>query len=571
MRIVLIVNSGLGNCLANWKKRMNTPLLHILRVMAALVLGAATANLAAEPLASFTGQLDAKSSHQHTIDTEAGDYVQGRLTGPGMRLVLVDRQGQRVRVLVKGRRDVEEFMFVAGKAGPYRLDVRAPAAGDYRLEILQRVSLAGQARPADIPESPRLRALLQESGDTEVFWREIERVGAPLIESTGVMPALTGRERLVTFLWRGTERSVRLFGGPSADHDELRHLAGTDIWYRSYRLPDSTLLAYRLAPDMPELDAPSHVRRRAILATAQRDPFNPKSVPDKPLDRYDGYSLLELPAAPGAEWNAPRPGVSAGTLEARRLASRILGNTRDIHLYRPAGWRPGAAGNALIVLFDGESYTREVPTPILLDNLIAEGRLPSTAAVFIANPSNETRSKELPPNEDFARFLAEELMPWAKAQGIHAPAERTVVTGASYGGLAAAWAGFSHPELFGNVYSQSGSFWWAPGWEDSDTYSRPAEWLTQRFATAPRQPLRLHLEAGLFELGRDGQAGIRDTTRHLRDVLQAKGYAVSHREYAAAHGYEHWRVSLAGGLLALIGTANDDAGGTAGDGSSDRR
>lgn len=79
-----------------------------------------------------------------------------------------------------------------------------------------------------------------------------------------------------------------------------------------------------------------------------------------------------------------------------------------------------------------------------------------------------------------------------------------------------------------------------------------AEWLTQRFSVSPRLPLRFHLEAGLFELGHDGQSGIRDTTRHLRDVLLAKGYVVSHREYSAAHGYEHWRVSFAEGILALI-------------------
>ncbi len=539
------------------------PHLRLLILCCAVCCAVLARAAAAEPVAGFAGALEAKTHREHALDLAPGDYVQGRLLGAGMRLVLLDARDERVRVLAKGRRDSEEFMFVAGTAGPYRLDVRAPQGGDYRLEILQRVPLAAQRRPAEFPESPRLAALLREGGDTAAFWREIEAGGAPLVEHEGATPLLADHERLVTFLWRGAERGVRLHGGPSADHDELRRLAGTDIWYRSYRLPDSTRLAYRLAPDVPELDLPSHLRRRAILATAQRDPFNPKSIPEKPLDRYDGYSLFELPAAPAAEWSAPRSGVAAGTLETRRLASRFLGNTRDVHLYRPAGWRPGATGNALVVLFDGESYTRDVPTPTILDNLIAAGRLPPTAAIFITNPSNETRGKELPPNEDFARFLAAELMPWAKAQGLHAPAARTVIAGASYGGLAAAWAGFTHPELFGKVYSQSGSFWWAPGWESADPYTRPAEWLTQRYAAAPRLPLEFRLEAGLFEMGRDGQSGIRDTTRHLRDVLHARGYVVSHREYAAAHGYEYWRASLAEGLLALIGNAKIGAGGTA--------
>jgi enterochelin esterase family protein len=41
---------------------------------------------------------------------------------------------------------------------------------------------------------------------------------------------------------------------------------------------------------------------------------------------------------------------------------------------------------------------------------------------------------ELPPNPQFARFMAEELMPWVQAQGLGQMARRTVVAGSSYGG-----------------------------------------------------------------------------------------------------------------------------------------
>ena len=119
---------------------------------------------------------------------------------------------------------------------------------------------------------------------------------------------------------------MRLHGGPSADHDALSRLPGSDVWYRSYRLPASTRLAYRLAPDVPELNADPHTRRRAILATAQRDPHNPRSMPAAPLDRYDGYSLLELPQAPSASWTQAQPGVAAGTL-------KLVGTEEDV-IYR---------------------------------------------------------------------------------------------------------------------------------------------------------------------------------------------------------------------------------------------
>lgn len=41
--------------------------------------------------------------------------------------------------------------------------------------------------------------------------------------------------------------------------------------------------------------------------------------------------------------------------------------------------------------------------------------------------------------------------------------------------------------------------------------------------------------------------------RHLRDVLQAKGYAVHYREFNGGHEVLNWRGTLAEGLLLLLG------------------
>lgn len=500
----------------------------------------------AAELPRFTGQLEAGTRKEHPVTLAPGDFVQGRLQGPRLRLVLLDRDGKRERILAKGLRDDQEFMFVAGERGPYALDVRAPGAAAYALTLTRQVPRAAQLAPALELDSPLLRQLqatLAAGGDSAAFWREVQARTTPLVEHPPGMPA---GQRLVTFLWRGARHGVRIHGGPASDHDELARLGNSDVWYRSYRLPASTRLSYRLAPDVPQLAAPPAERRRAILATVQRDPFNPRSFPAKPLDQYDGASVLDLPEAPPQTWVEKRPGVPAGSVEQLTVTSAILGNTRTIHLYRPHGYRPGAADNALAVLFDGEWFNGDVPTPVILDNLIAAGRLPPTAAILIDNPSAASRSAELPPNPQFARFLAEELMPWARARGVHAPAARTVISGASYGGLAAAYAGLRHPELFGKVYSQSGSFWWAPPGEDG-------QWLTREFAAAARVPVEFLLEAGLFETSRGDAPGILPTTRHLRDVLRARGYRVSHREFAAGHDFYHWRGSLGEGLAELLG------------------
>ena len=41
--------------------------------------------------------------------------------------------------------------------------------------------------------------------------------------------------------------------------------------------------------------------------------------------------------------------------------------------------------------------------------------------------------------------------------------------------------------------------------------------------------------------------------RHLRDVLEAKGYQVTFAEYSGNHDYLPWRDSLGEGLMVVFG------------------
>jgi len=306
--------------------------------------------------------------------------------------------------------------------------------------------------------------------------------GTPLVE-----PAGDGRF-VLTFLWRGAERNVRLFGGPSAEHDDLQRLGATDVWYKSYTVPASTRLSYQLAPDVPK-----------------------------------------------------------GRIDSFRFASALLGNERKVSIYTP----PGGPAQAMVVLFDGTAYQTKVPTPTILDNLIAEKRIPPTMAVFIDNPDIATRGRELPPNPVFADVLAGDLMDEVRRRtSVAVPAARTILAGSSFGGLASAYVASRHPQVFGGVLSQSGSFWWHP--QDGDP-TQPV-YMARVLLEKPVTPIRFYLEAGLFETGR-AQATILDTSHHLRDVLQAKGYEVTYREHAAGHDYASWRGTLADGLVALLGPA----------------
>ena len=115
---------------------------------------------------------------------------------------------------------------------------------------------------------------------------------------------------------------------------------------------------------------------------------------------------------------------------------------------------------SLVVLFDGYPYLNLIPGSVILDNLIAAGKIPPTVGVFI---SQRDREKEMAPNTAFNDFVVSELIPWTRANYnvTHAP-KFTAIGGSSLGGLMAAYAGLRHPEIFGKIIAQSGSFWWSP-------------------------------------------------------------------------------------------------------------
>ncbi|WP_225935569.1 alpha/beta hydrolase-fold protein [Pseudomonas muyukensis] len=483
------------------------------------------------------GQVGGASRPVWQLPLQAGDLVRGKVDGD-ISLRLLDAQGRPLRLLIDGLDQPRDFLFVAEQTGDFAVRAEPlPTRPNTRfaLRLEQVLAQAEQRRPAEPLRSPAMRALAQQlaaGASTEAFWKARAEAGTPMVEA---LPGQPG-QRLVTFLWRGARDNVRVFGAPTGNHEALLRLGRSDVWYRSFEVPAASRLSYQMAPDVPASDD-----RRMILATTRRDPLNPHRFADASGDPWLSRSRLELPDAAPQPWVQRRADVPRGSVERKRLASTLLGNERDIYLYRPAGWRAGKADQALLVLFDAHAYTRQVPTPTMLDNLIADGLVPPTAAIIIANPSGASRERELPPNPLFARFMAEELMPWAAGQGLSAPAARTVVAGSSYGGLASAYLGLRHPELFGNVLSMSGSYWWPlSGGEPG--------WLTREYVKAPRQPLRFYLQSGLFEGPK-----IVDTNRHLRDVLLAKGYPVEQVEFPAGHDYLQWRGSLPCGLISLLG------------------
>jgi enterochelin esterase family protein len=218
---------------------------------------------------------------------------------------------------------------------------------------------------------------------------------------------------------------------------------------------------------------------------------------------------------------------------------------RKVWIYTPPAYDAKHAPYDLVVLFDGETYSSEIPTPAILDELIAAKKIPPVVAVLVDNSQN--RLGDLANHQKFADELALRLIPWVRSKWrvTNDPAH-VVVGGSSAGGLAAAYVAYRHPEVFGNVLSQSGAFW-----RGNEGASEPGEWLTSQFRASPKLPIRFYIEVGALETHAvvNGLIFI-ETNRRLRDVLRAKGYEVEYLEVPGAHHEEgHWKAQLGEGLV----------------------
>jgi enterochelin esterase family protein len=506
---------------------------------------------------------------------KAGDLAETNVITHGTKLIITvyGPSGSKVRGF-RFEGPGRKIQFIADDPGGYRLEVGLDPAtkeGPYTITLTRIIALADRLAPAgDKYQSPRIKALRTaldqgQANAVETFWKEIKEKGAPLIEP------LEGnkKEMLVTFLWQGNAntKNARIIWFPFAfqEPDEYRliRLGETNVWYKSLPVDKRKRFMYQLAENVPALHPSQKLSDEALTFTfvaAQADPLNSKhwldpEAPDVP-ERL-GFSAVEMPGAPSQPWATQRKGVPTGKVEKFQFKSTLLKNEREVAVYTPAGYSKGVKPYALFVLFDEKPYLddKTVPTPTILDNLIAENRIPPMIAVLIDNPPGDTRSRELPCNPTFADFLNFELVPWARRMfNVTSDPQQTVVGGSSLGGLAAAYAGFRHPETFGNILSQSGAYFWTPPRsENPNDFDPNAEpWLPNQYIMSPRLPLRFYMDTGSDDVDFGGNYGTLEQSRQMRDVLRAKGYEVHYQEFVGGHDHLSWRGTLADGLIALM-------------------
>ena len=408
---------------------------------------------------------------------------------------------------------------------------------------------------------PLVASLRDGAIDEAGFWARVAEMRTPLIEPNPASPGYS----LVTYVFPAPPeaRHVAVQAGIGGALENLMgRVAGTNVCHASYSYRNDVRTSYSFAPDMPLIafdDASAAELKQLIAFFAESAPASDPHHREFFVSRAgeglpdDVISFVSLPEAPDEAAAHKRPEIARGWIEKHTFRSELMGNERNVWVYTPPGYdASGDQTYPLLVAFDGGWALTRVPTQRLLDSLLADGRIRPAIAVFIDNPTPDSRNVELPCNETFARFVEEELLPWVR-QGYRiseGPADH-FVTGASYGGLAAMWFGFRLSHIFGNVISQAASLWWGPGFRMDVPRSAggyPPEWLIAQYRASPRLPVRFWMEVGLME----PSALMIEPNRRMRALLEEKGYDVTYSEPCGGHDTALWRGTLAKALAKML-------------------
>jgi len=177
--------------------------------------------------------------------------------------------------------------------------------------------------------------------------------------------------------------------------------------------------------------------------------------------------------------------------------------TRHVTVYVPAEYVPGTLA-PFIVGADGPDHLLFT----VLDNLIAEHKLPPMIAISIQNGGGDAQGSERGLEYDtlsphYAEFVEHEVLPLVESQAhvrlSHDPNARATMGGSSGGSCALIMAWY-HPDLYHRVLTYSGTYvnqqWpWNPA-----TPEGAWGFHTTLIPHSPRKPLRLWLEVGDHDL-----------------------------------------------------------------------
>ncbi|MFI5384890.1 MAG: alpha/beta hydrolase [Fimbriimonadales bacterium] len=275
-------------------------------------------------------------------------------------------------------------------------------------------------------------------------------------------------------------------------------------------------------------------------------------------DSKDGDYRIAPPYANAPELT-PREGVPKGTVYRFTMDSRdsklypgiaktapgqVVPYTRRVTVYVPSQYKPGDKSPFLI---SQDSMGQNI-LPTILDNMIADHRLPAMIAVMIDSGGGDAQGSERGLEYDtvsgrYAEFIEAEVLPRIE-QDYHVafsknPDARMTMGGSSGGACAFSMAWF-HPELYHLVLTYSGTYVNQQSPLNPLSPHGAWEYHEHLIPQTRRKPIRIWMHVG----DRDIRPNDDESTLHnwvmanqrMAAVLKAKGY---HYQFVFAQDSGH--------------------------------
>jgi enterochelin esterase family protein len=245
-----------------------------------------------------------------------------------------------------------------------------------------------------------------------------------------------------------------------------------------------------------------------------------------------------------------REAVTFGTPDPSNPA-RLLVTTshpapyvRHVAVYVPKQY---VAGTAAPFIVGADGPDRLLFT--VLDNLIAEHKVPAMIAISISNGGGDAQGSERGLEYDtmsgqYAEFVEQEVLPQVEAEAhvrLTKDPDGRATMGGSSGGSCALIMAWYHPELYHRVLTYSGTYVNQQWPYNPETPQGAWGFHARLIPKSPRKPIRLWMEVGDRDLYnpnvmRDGMHDWVVANEQMAKVLAAKGY---HYQFVFAQNAGH--------------------------------
>ena len=250
--------------------------------------------------------------------------------------------------------------------------------------------------------------------------------------------------------------------------------------------------------------------------------------------------------------------VDPGNPKTLIVATHPIDYKRTVTVYIPAQYVAGTAA-PFIVTHDGPGMGKpDMNLAHILDNLIAQHRVPAMIAIMISSGGGDAQGHERGREYDtmsglYAEFIEHEVLPLVEKNysvKLTKDPEGRATMGNSSGGSAALIMAWYHPELYHRVLTFSGTFVNQQWPFDPETPDGAWGFHAKLIPESAPKPIRLWMAVGDRDLlnpnvMRDGMHDWVEANNRMASVLKAKGY---HYQYLyclnAGHGVGNARAQI---------------------------